>query len=43
MENYVCIKCRKRFELEEKARCPFCGFRIVAKTRPPFRKRIVAR
>ncbi|HLC76730.1 MAG TPA: DNA-directed RNA polymerase subunit P [archaeon] len=40
---YVCLKCRKEFQMEERVRCPFCGFRIIAKTRQPFRKRVIAR
>lgn len=40
---YVCISCRKEFELEDKIRCPFCGFRIIAKARPAFRKRVIAK
>ncbi|MBI4162632.1 MAG: DNA-directed RNA polymerase subunit P [Candidatus Aenigmarchaeota archaeon] len=43
VNNHVCAKCRKTFDIEDKPRCPFCGFRIVAKIRPPFRKRILAR
>ncbi|MCX6816216.1 MAG: DNA-directed RNA polymerase subunit P [Candidatus Aenigmarchaeota archaeon] len=40
---YICMKCRKEFELEDRVRCPFCGFRILAKARPVFRKRVKAR
>jgi len=40
---YVCMKCRKEFELEDRVRCPFCGFRVIAKVRPLFRKRVRAR
>ena len=43
MANYVCIKCKKEFEIEDRIRCPFCGFRVVSKTRPIFRKRVLAR
>lgn len=40
---YVCLKCKKESEIEDKIRCPFCGFRIVAKSRMPFRKRVIAK
>lgn len=43
--TYVCmnLKCKKEFEIEDRVRCPFCGYRIAAKTRPPSRKRVKAR
>ena len=41
--SYKCLSCKKEFELEDKIRCPFCGFRIAVKTRPKFRKRVVAK
>ncbi|HDH07098.1 MAG TPA: DNA-directed RNA polymerase subunit P [Thermoproteales archaeon] len=45
---YICLKCGKMFSLEEVVlieergviRCPYCGSRIVAKTRPPVAKRV---
>jgi DNA-directed RNA polymerase subunit RPC12/RpoP len=40
---YVCLKCRKEFEMEDRIRCPFCGFRILAKTRESFKKKVQAR
>ncbi|MBI2075943.1 MAG: DNA-directed RNA polymerase subunit P [Candidatus Aenigmarchaeota archaeon] len=40
---YMCMKCRKEFELEDRVRCPLCGFRIIVKVRPVFRKRVLAR
>ncbi|MEM7819376.1 MAG: DNA-directed RNA polymerase subunit P [Candidatus Aenigmatarchaeota archaeon] len=40
---YVCLKCRKEIEIEDKIRCPYCGFRILAKPRTPFRKRVISR
>lgn len=43
MSNYICAKCRKEFELEDKVRCSFCGFRIVSKARPIFMKKVSAR
>lgn len=41
--NYKCMKCKKEFDVDDKIRCPYCGFRILAKTRPVFRKRVMAR
>jgi DNA-directed RNA polymerase subunit RPC12/RpoP len=41
--GYVCLKCKKEVEIEEKIRCPFCGFRIIAKARPEKPKRVLAR
>lgn len=43
MVDCVCIKCKKLFEFEDRIRCPHCGFRIIAKKRPVFRKRVIAR
>jgi DNA-directed RNA polymerase subunit RPC12/RpoP len=41
---YKCIQCKKEVEkLEDKVRCPFCGFRIYAKVRPDVVRRVVAR
>ncbi len=41
--NYICVKCKKDFDVDDRVRCPFCGFRIVSKVRPTFRKRVIAR
>ncbi|MDI6721788.1 MAG: DNA-directed RNA polymerase subunit P [Candidatus Aenigmarchaeota archaeon] len=41
--TYVCMKCRKESEMEDRIRCSHCGFRILAKPRPVFRKKVVAR
>ena len=41
--TYVCMKCRKVSESEDRIRCSYCGFRILAKARPVFRKRVVSR
>ena len=41
--EYKCLKCKKEFELDNKIRCPFCGFRIILKARPKVVKRVVAR
>jgi DNA-directed RNA polymerase subunit P len=38
-----CLKCRKEFEMEDRVRCPFCGYRIIVKSRPGVVKRVVAR
>jgi len=43
MSNYMCVKCKKEFEVEDKIRCPYCGFRIISKSRPIFRKKVTAR
>jgi len=44
MKMYKCIKCKKIIpKLEEKIRCPYCGFRIFVKLRPPVVKRVRAR
>jgi DNA-directed RNA polymerase subunit RPC12/RpoP len=40
---YKCLKCRKEFDVEDRVRCPFCGYRIIVKTRAPVIKRVVAR
>ncbi len=40
--EYVCLKCKKVIEVDDKIRCPFCGFRIITKPRPKFRKRVKA-
>ena len=42
MSNCVCISCKKEFPVEEKIRCPYCGYRIIAKKRSEFRKRVKA-
>ena len=30
-------------EIEDRVRCPYCGFRIIVKARPEFKKRVQAR
>lgn len=44
---YVCIDCGKTVEIElksaRKVQCPYCGYRILRKVRPPVPKRIPAR
>ena len=41
--EYICAKCKKKFDTEDKIRCPFCGFRICYKSRPVFKKKVIAR
>jgi len=42
--SYKCIKCGKIVEkLDERVRCPYCGFRIFVKVRPRIVKRVQAR
>ena len=44
IDMYKCISCKKVIEeINEKVRCPFCGFRIYAKVRPDTVRRVVAR
>ncbi|MFH1420708.1 MAG: DNA-directed RNA polymerase subunit P [Candidatus Aenigmatarchaeota archaeon] len=44
MVTYVCLRCRENFEPEDASlKCPFCGFRIMAKARPEFKKKVKAR
>lgn len=38
MVRYICIKCGKEFDESELAvmlsiRCPYCGYRVIAKSR----------
>jgi DNA-directed RNA polymerase subunit P len=45
---YECISCGKHLTAEEIAmtpeiKCPFCGYRVLRKARPPIVKRIKAR
>ncbi|HLD83765.1 MAG TPA: DNA-directed RNA polymerase subunit P [archaeon] len=38
---YKCMLCKKDFDMEDNAiRCPFCGYRIISKTRESFRKHV---
>jgi len=41
--TFKCLKCKEEFELEDRVKCPFCGFRIICKTRPRIVKKVVAR
>ena len=41
---YKCISCKKVIEkIDDKVRCPYCGFRIYAKLRPEVVRRVSAR
>jgi DNA-directed RNA polymerase subunit P len=41
---YKCVKCKKVVsKLEDKIRCPYCGFRIFVKLRPKVVKRVQAK
>jgi DNA-directed RNA polymerase subunit RPC12/RpoP len=41
---FKCLKCKKVVEeLEERVRCPFCGYRIFSRMRPTIVKRVQAR
>jgi DNA-directed RNA polymerase subunit P len=41
---YKCVKCKKVVsKLEDKIRCPYCGFRIFVKLRPKVAKRVQAK
>ena len=38
MVRYVCLRCRREFDEKQLAimmsmRCPYCGYRVIAKTR----------
>lgn len=37
---YKCEGCGKHVELENQVRCPFCGYKILLKTRPERAKRV---
>jgi len=46
--TYECISCGKILTAEQLAmtpeiKCPFCGYRVLKKTRPPIVKRVKAR
>jgi len=42
MITYQCINCKKEFDVKDKVQCPFCGFRIVKKSRPDVVKKVKA-
>jgi len=44
---YMCPRCGRKFdqkdmELLPGVHCPYCGYRIILKTRPPIAKRVKA-
>jgi len=42
--GFKCLKCRNVIdEIEERIRCPFCGYRIFVKMRAPVVKRVQAK
>ncbi|MAH42411.1 DNA-directed RNA polymerase subunit P [archaeon] len=43
MSSHVCLRCKEKIDMEEgSVKCPLCGFRITAKARPEFRKKVKA-
>ncbi|RLE62642.1 MAG: DNA-directed RNA polymerase subunit P [Thermoprotei archaeon] len=47
VKHYICMRCKRRFSWNEMLylpgiRCPYCGQRIIAKTRPLVAKRVKA-
>ena len=45
---YECLNCGSKIGLEElsvipEIKCPYCGYRVLKKVRPPIVKRIKAR
>ncbi|MEM5802204.1 MAG: DNA-directed RNA polymerase subunit P [Candidatus Aenigmatarchaeota archaeon] len=41
---YKCVGCKKEItKIEDRIRCPYCGFRIFVKLRPEVVKRVRAR
>ena len=41
---YKCTNCKKTVaKLEDKIRCPYCGFRVFVNERPEVVKRVLAR
>lgn len=41
---YKCVKCKKKItKIDDKIRCPYCGFRVYVKLRPPVVKSVQAR
>lgn len=41
--EHRCLKCKKMFNMEERIRCPYCGFRVLVKSRVPIVKKVKAR
>ncbi|MBS3055164.1 MAG: DNA-directed RNA polymerase subunit P [Candidatus Aenigmarchaeota archaeon] len=41
---YKCVKCKKIVQkLDEKTRCPYCGYRIFVKLRAETSNKVLAR
>jgi DNA-directed RNA polymerase subunit P len=45
---YECLNCGSKVSLEElsmtpEIKCPYCGYRVLKKVRPPIVKRVKAR
>ncbi|MEM2901639.1 MAG: DNA-directed RNA polymerase subunit P [Candidatus Bathyarchaeia archaeon] len=45
---YECLNCGSKVSLEElsmtpEIKCPYCGYRVLKKSRPPIVKRVKAR
>ncbi len=44
---YKCIDCGKEVKIElrtaKKVQCPYCGYRILRKVRPPIPRKVLAR
>ncbi len=43
--RHKCMKCKKEFDIDpqDPVRCQYCGYRIIVKARPEFRKHVKAR
>ncbi|MBS7644703.1 MAG: DNA-directed RNA polymerase subunit P [Candidatus Bathyarchaeia archaeon] len=46
--SYTCVNCGSKvtseeLELTPEIKCPFCGYRVLKKMRPPIVKRVKAR
>ncbi len=46
--HYICLNCNSKItsgelELTPEIKCPFCGYRVLKKARPPIVKRVKAR
>lgn len=40
--TWVCFSCRKKVEDVKVVKCPYCGYRILEKERPPVVKKVKA-
>jgi DNA-directed RNA polymerase subunit P len=46
--EYICLNCNSKITSEEleltpEIKCPFCGYRVLKKSRPPIVKKVKAR